>query len=176
MKNTSISERKGEVYQLCDFYTLFYFGFIKDNYGKNDNYWNNSIDLPNRRTYLGLSFELLCKKHLNKIKQALGISGINSDYYSWNIKGDNDNKGCQIDLVIDRRDKVADLIEIKYSINEFVIDSEYHFNLLNKMDLYQKEYPRKSIQMVLISPYGLKKNAYSNVINKVITLDDLFKE
>lgn len=173
IKNTSYSERKGEIYQLSDFYTLFYFEFIKDNYGKNENFWNNSFDLPKRRTWLGLSFELLCKTHLKEIKNALSISGINSIYYSYNKKGNVNEEGCQIDLVIDRRDNVASLVEIKYSINEFEITKDYQTDLRNKIATFEKDNPKKSIQMVLITTYGLKMNMYSNIINKVLTINDL---
>jgi uncharacterized protein len=173
IKNTSYSERKGEIYQLSDFYTLFYFEFIKDNYGKNENFWNNSFDLPKRRTWLGFSFELLCKMHLKEIRDALSIGGINSTYYSYNKKGNDENKGCQIDLVIDRRDNVASIIEIKYSINEFEITKDYQEDLRNKIAVFEGNNPRKSIQMVLITTYGLKMNMYSNIINKVLTINDL---
>ncbi len=175
MKTLSFSNRKEQIYQLCDFYTLFYFNFLKEHYGE-EHYWNNSIDLPKRRNYLGVTFELLCKKHISQIKNALGISGVNSTNYSCLFKDEDEKKGSQIDLVIDRRDNLADLCEIKYSINRFEIDKDYHSNLLNKIDRYQKDNPRKSVALVLITTYGLKTNTYSNIVNKVITLNELFLE
>ncbi len=174
-ENVSYSNRKENIYQLSDFYTLFYFDFLKDNYGM-EHYWSNSTDLPKRRNYLGLTFELLCKKHINQIKNALSILGVNSVTYSYHSTGTEDTKGTQIDLVIDRRDNVADLCEIKFSINPFEISKEYHLNLLNKIDAFQKDNKNKSVSLVLITTYGLKKNPYSNIINKTITLDDLFQE
>ena len=120
-----------------------------------------------------MSFELLCKTHLKEIKNALSISGINSIYYSYNKKGNVNEEGCQIDLVIDRRDNVASLVEIKYSINEFEITKDYQTDLRNKIATFEKDNPKKSIQMVLITTYGLKMNMYSNIINKVLTINDL---
>ena len=35
------NKRKNMVYQLCDNYTLFYYRFIKDNYGRDERYWTN---------------------------------------------------------------------------------------------------------------------------------------
>ena len=176
MKTEQQAERKTEKYQLSDFYTIFYFSFLKENYAKDEHYWSNSIDLPKRRTWLGLTFELLCLKHIKEVKVALGISGILSTFYSYNRKATEENKECQIDLVIDRRDNVLSLCEIKFSINEYEIDKDYHMNLSDKLDALQKEYKRKSIQLVLITTYGLKKNIYSNIINKTITLDDLVND
>lgn len=172
-ESISFSNRKEKIYQLSDFYSLFYFDFLKENYGT-EHYWSNSTDLPKRRNYLGLTFELLCKKHINQIKKSLSILGINSVDYSYNTTGKEDSKGSQIDLIIDRRDNVANLCEIKYSINLFEINKDYHLNLLNKIDTFQKENKNKSVSLVLITTYGLKKNSYSNIINKTITLDDLF--
>lgn len=172
-KSLSIGQRKEYVYQLTDFYTLFYFHFIKEHYN-DEHFWSSSIDLPKRRNYLGLSYELLCKLHLRQIKKALDIYGVSSNCYSFNKKGDELDEGCQIDLIIDRRDNVADICEIKYSLQEFEIDKEYSKNLLNKIDAFTKVYPSKSMRMVLITTMGLKKNTYSNIVNKTITLDDLF--
>ena len=43
--------------------------FIKNNYGKDEQYWSNSTDNPARRTWEGLVFEQLCKDHVFAIKQ-----------------------------------------------------------------------------------------------------------
>ncbi len=173
-KKVAIDERKKDIYRLSDFYTYFYFEFVKEYYGKDEHYWSSTNDLPKRRAYLGLTYELLCEAHLSQIKKALSIEGVSSTSYGWRKQDSEGEKGCQIDLVIDRRDKVASLLEIKFSINDFEIDKDYWENLVNKIDAFQKENPRKSIQLVLVTTYALKQNKYSNTINKVVTLKDLF--
>ena len=173
-KGISYSKRKESIYQLIDFYTMFYFTFLK-NKNNDDQYWNNSVDLPKRRAYLGLCFETLVKLHIIQLKKALSIYGISSTHYSYLKKGDNGKKGTQIDLIIDRRDNVIDLCELKFSLNQFEIDKEYYFNLTNKLDAFMDLYPNKSIRIVLVSTYGLRTNMYSNIVNVVINLDDLFK-
>lgn len=40
------NKKKQMLYQLCDYYTLFYFKFLKENYGKDENFWSNSYDYP----------------------------------------------------------------------------------------------------------------------------------
>ncbi|MBQ9008423.1 MAG: hypothetical protein IJ088_03725 [Clostridia bacterium] len=68
--------------------------------------------------------------------------------------------GAQIDLLIDRRDQVINLCEIKYSIDEYVIDKDEEASLRNRMERLRKATKnRKSIQMTMITTHGLTKNA-----------------
>lgn len=54
--------------------------------------------------------------HLEQIKQKLGISGIATTTSSWRELGTDSEKGAQIDLVIDRADRIINLCEMKSSI------------------------------------------------------------
>ncbi len=173
-KTTIISKRKEYIYQLSDFYTLFYFHFIKENQG-DEHFYSSTVDLSKRKNYLLLSFELLCKSHIRQIKKALDIYAVSSNCYSINKKGNDDEEGYQIDLVIDRRDNTADICEMKYSLTEFEIDKRYYDNLLNKINSFEKTNPMKSMRLVLVTTVGLKKNTYSNIVNKIVTLNDLFE-
>ena len=71
--------------------------------------------------------------------------------------------GAQIDLLIERRDRVINVCEIKYSLNEYVIDKEYDMIL------------KKTLQTTMITTYGVKRGKYSGIIHSQITLDDLFQ-
>ena len=42
----------------------------------------------------------------------------------WYQKGNEYDKGAQIDLVIDRRDRIINLAEMKFSEHEFDIDKK----------------------------------------------------
>ena len=172
------NKKKDAKYQLADYYTAFYLHFVKDNYGNDENYWSHSIDNPSRRVWEGLTFEQVCKDHIKQIKQALGISGVLTKQSVWNCK-DNDEKGitgAQIDLLIERRDKVINLCEIKFSNNEYIIDKNYDLALRNKVSSFVKSTGTKSsIQLTMITTYGVKKNIYSSLITNQVTLDDLFK-
>lgn len=126
-------KKKDALYQLSDYYTAFYFRYIKDHYGRDEHYWSNAIDDPARRAW------------------------------------------AQIDLVMERRDRVINLCEMKFSINEFVIDKAYDAVLRNKLDAFRRVTgTRSSLQITMITTYGVKKNKYSNLIQSQITLDDLF--
>ncbi|MDO4962037.1 MAG: ATP-binding protein [Eubacteriales bacterium] len=172
------NKKKNALYQLADYYTLFYFRYIKDRYGKDENYWSNSVDNPARRSWAGLTFEQVCKDHISQIKRKLGITGILSDEYSWFESEDEEEgrQGAQIDLLIDRRDHVVTLCEMKYSLGEYVINKEYDMNLRNKLEAFRiATNCKKTLQLLMITTYGVKPNKYSGLLTNQITLDDLFK-
>ncbi|WP_295350711.1 ATP-binding protein [uncultured Succinivibrio sp.] len=168
-------KKKNALYQLCDYYTSFYFKFIKDNYGKDEHYWSNAVDNPAKRTWEGLVFEQICRDHVTSIKKKLGISGVLSEESSWYVRGDTEIQGAQIDLLISRRDHVTNLCEIKFSTGEYSIDKDYDLKLRNKVEAFRRDTNYKgTIQLVIITTFGLKKNQYSSLIQNQIVLDDLF--
>ena len=168
-------KKKNALYQLCDYYTSFYFKFIKDNYGKDEHYWSNAVDNPAKRTWEGLVFEQICRDHVTSIKKKLGISGVLSEESSWYVRGDTEIQGAQIDLLISRRDHVTNLCEIKFSTGEYSIDKDYDLKLRNKVEAFRRDTNYKeTIQLVMITTFGLKKNHYSSLIQNQIVLDDLF--
>ena len=173
------NRKRDAIYQLADFYTAFYFRYIRGNYGKDEHYWSNAVDNPARRAWTGFTFEQLCKDHISQIKQKLGIAGVLTEESMWNTKGDEELGigGAQIDLVLDRRDMVINLCEMKFSINEFVIDKEYDASLRNKLDTFRRMTGcRQSLQTTMITTYGVKNNKYSSFVRSQVTLDDLFRD
>lgn len=170
-------KKRDIIYQLSDYYSLFYFRFIKDNYGKDEHLWSNSNDNPARRSWEGLTFEQICKDHIQQIKNKIGIAGVMTEISSWSKQGNDEEDGVQIDLLIDRRDRVINLCEIKFSGAQFEIKKEYDIKLKNKVEVFRETTKtNKTIQMTMITTYGIKKNMYSNYVGKEITLDDLFTE
>lgn len=172
-------KKKDALYQLSDYYTAFYFRYIQGNYGKDEHYWSNAIDNPARRAWAGLTFEQLCKDHIAQIKKGLGISGVLSEESVWYTEGDEELgvEGAQIDLLIERRDRVVNLCEMKFSINEYAIDKSYDMSLRNKVESFRRlTRCKKSLQMTMITTYGVKQGKYSSVIQRQLTLDDLFDD
>lgn len=105
--------------------------------------------------------------------------GVLTDESVWYTKGDEELgiDGAQIDLVLERRDRIINLCEMKYSINEFVIDKGYDIVLRNKLETFRRMTgTRQSLQITMITTYGVKKNKYSNFVQSQVTLDDLFHE
>ena len=175
-KRTRNGRRKEVIYLLTDYYTRFYLRFVKGCAGTDERYWTNSYSDASRTAWCGVSFEQLCFSHVRQIKNALGIGGVLSEEYAYLYRsGSTDDHGAQIDLVLDRKDRTCSLCEIKFASGEFRLDREEMLNLLNKAEVFRNQTgTTKSIQLVLITTFGLKRNEYSGQINRALTMDDLF--
>ena len=140
-------------------------------------YWSRTISKPIYNAWSGLAFERVCFQHIDQIKRALGISGIISNVYSWvYIPKNSDEKGAQIDMLIDRDDNVINVCEMKFSQAEYELTEKYDMELRNKVSAFQsKTKTRKGVSLVMITSYGLKRNAWANGIQSQLTLDDLFQ-
>ena len=161
------------MYQLVDFYTLFYFNFLKENTFNDKHYWTNFIENARHRAWSGYAFEQVCLSHLPQIKHKLGISGVLTNAYSW-TSNDKEN-GAQIDLVIERNDNVINLCEIKYANGEFTISKKYEENLRNKRAAFKEETKsRRAVHITMITTYGLKRNEYWGKIQSEVTMNELF--
>ena len=166
---------KQAIYQLIDNYTLFYFKFIQQNENNDEHFWSASIDSAMHRAWSGLAFERLCMAHTQQIKAALGIAGVLSNVYSWRKEADETSNGAQIDLLIDRKDQVINLCEMKYSLSEYIIDAEYEQKLRNKKSVFiDTTNTRKAVHLTMVTTFGIKTNAHSGIVQNEITLDDLF--
>ncbi|HOY48228.1 MAG TPA: ATP-binding protein [Flavobacteriales bacterium] len=164
---------RDSIYQLTDFFTLFHFSFLENSKKATPQSWMSYIDHPRHRAWSGYSFELLCLMHTDQIKRAMGISGIEVNVASWCAKGD---KPIQIDLLMERRDQVINIFEMKFSIAPYSIDKSYQQELLTKIDTFRRETKtRSAVHLVLVSPYGLQANSYSGTIQLALTGEDLIK-
>ena len=173
----SIGKAKKEtVYQLIDNFTLFYFKFMIDGTINAKDYWSHVISKPVYNAWSGLAFERVCFQHIDQIKHALGISGVISNVYSWVYASKSpEERGTQIDMLIDRDDNIINLCEMKFSQGEYELTEKYDLDLRNKIGTFQtKTKTRKGISIVMITSYGLKRNNWANGINAQITMDDLF--
>lgn len=165
------------LYQLADFYTMFYYKFLKNKDGKDELFWTNGIGSPSRNAWAGFTFEQLCKDHIKQIKQKLGITGVLTEEASWFLQGDDESEGAQIDMIIDRKDRVINLCEIKFSSREYEIDKAYQKNLIDKIELFRKSTgTKKNLRLTFITTFGIKQNMYSSRVQNEVVLDDLFVE
>jgi AAA+ ATPase superfamily predicted ATPase len=165
---------RNSLYQLTDFYSQFYLKFIKNYQLTDSTFWTKNIDNPKYRAWSGYAFEQVCLYHLPAIKKALGISGIETKASSW--RSTSAINGAQIDLVIDRRDEIINLCEMKFSINQYLIDKKTDANLRNKIGCFKTETKtKKSVFLTMISTFGLQENAYSGNIQNDLKMDVLFE-
>ncbi len=163
---------KTSLYRLTDQYSLFYLRFMKDKRAFGEGSWLSRIDSPVWRAWSGYAYENICFMHILQIKKALGISGVYTEISSWQ----HFEKGVQIDLLIDRRDHVVSLCEIKFSKDPFTITKAYRAELEKKIYIFRSETKTsKSVFLTLITTVGLEENKYSlGFVQNVITMRDLF--
>lgn len=160
---------KYSLYQLIDLYSLFYLKFIRDADPDDDQFWLNMSDNPSFRAWSGYAFEMVCLHHVREIKEALGIAGVQTSVSAWR------SKAAQIDLLIDRRDHVINLCEIKFSLDVFAIDKNYADALRNKMTSFAADSKtKKALALTFISTYGLARNQYTGLVQKDLNMEVLF--
>jgi hypothetical protein len=83
----------------------------------------------------------------------------------------------KIDLVIDRRDGIVNLCEMKYSNKEFVITRDYDDHLRKRREAFRQETKtRKSLHLTFVTTYGLSRKGYWSSAQSEVTMDDLFAE
>ena len=167
----------GAFYQLIDNYTLFYLNFIKENKENDEHFWTNSIDTPVRTSWSGLAFERLCLWHVPQIKSALGIRGVNSSVYSWRTEANEEHRGAQVDLLIDRKDDIINLCEMKYADDDYAFNAEEEQKLRHRKTAFKLDTKtKKAVHTTLVTTYGLRRNSHSDIVKSVVTMDDLFKD
>lgn len=168
-------ERVETVYQLKDFFSMFYLHFIHGK-GQNAGQWRSLQRTPAFYSWAGNTFEMLCIEHLPQIKDKLRIATISRNY-CWHGKGPN-GAASQIDLVIEWKGERTDyLCEMKFSETEFTIDKQYEQDLAHKIDAFlnSKQHTKThSVQLVMVTTNGVARNEHSKSVNQQITLDDLF--
>lgn len=169
------SSKREELYKLSDPFCIFYLRFVKDNTGKRNVNWVNMADSQPVITWSGYAFENVCFHHISQIKSALGISGVSTSESLWSKRGGADTAGTQIDLIIDRKDRVVNMCEIKFYNDEFAVSKEYHLTLTRRRNLLLEIIPKRStVHNTLITTYGLKHNEYYGDFIRTVTMEDLF--
>jgi AAA+ ATPase superfamily predicted ATPase len=166
--------KRDALYQLIDPFTLFFLTFVRDSKAEGDGAWLAQMDIPRWQAWSGYAFEYLCRNHIDSIKKQLSIGGIYTEISAW--RSQDSEKGAQIDLIIDRKDRVINLCEMKFSTEVFVISKPYAENLRHKISTFRQETgTKKTVFLTLISAHGLKPNEHSlRLVNDVLDLNALF--
>lgn len=162
-------KEKDALYQLVDLYTLFYLRFVSQSDPDDENFWINAVESPMYRSWSGYAFEMVGLHHVREIKNALGIAGVQASVYAWS------SAEAQIDLVIDRKDQVINLFEMKFSIRPFPIDKNYATELRHKIGHFRDTTgSNKAIFLSFLSTFGLAKNEYSGMAQNDLSMEVLF--
>ena len=166
--------KRNALFQLIDPYTLFYLTFVKDSKAQVKGAWLAQINSPRWLAWSGYAFEYICRYHVEAIKKALSIGGVYAEISTW--RSQKSEKGTQIDLIIDRNDRVINICEIKFSIDKYTITKAYAENLQQKLSTFRTETgTKKTLFLTMITTYGLKQNEYvQRIVNDSVEMDALF--
>ena len=157
---------------------MFYFKFVEGRgAGRTPDFWTASQTSQSVRSWCGFAYERVAMLHVEEIKRALGISGVVTRIYGWNYEAESeDDEGGQIDLVIERDDRVTNLCEVKYRKGVFTIDDDYALKLQTRRERYIEETgTHDAVHLTMITANGIARNAHRNDVQSEVTLDDLFR-
>ncbi len=165
------------LYKLTDPFCRFYLRFVEGNTSGDHNFWYNSRNLGSVNAWRGLSFEDLCFSHIDQIKDALKIGGVLSHESAMLLRGNSEQSGSQMDMVIKRNDHIINLCEIKFTLKPFEIDNEYAEKLQERIDNVREliNDPNAEIHLTFITSNGVKKNQYSGMVQKEVRLADMMR-
>ena len=166
--------KRDALYQLIDPFTLFYMSFVKDTMAEGEGAWLAQLDNPKWQAWSGYAFEFLCRYHVKNIKKHLGIGSVYAEISNWRSQAKSG--GAQIDMLIDRKDRVINLCEMKFSTKPFTITKAYADNLRHKMMVFKQETNTlKTIFLTIIAAHGLTENQYSQqLVQDALDMNALF--
>ncbi len=167
------------IFRLTDSFTLFYYKFIVQKNTLDEHWWSNNLDSRSVSAWMGLGFELVCLCHHRQIKAALGISKIGTAISTWNSKPDK-NKGIpgfQIDMIIERADRIIHLCEMKFCTELYDITTNYERKLLERMSLFRMATKnKKTLVNTFVTTYGVVNGKHKSIVHSEVTVTDLFKQ
>jgi len=171
------NSKKGSIYRIIDFYTLFFYKFIADDSSQDEQWWQHNFMTDATQSWQGLSFELICLTHLPQIKNALQIGGISTQASSWRVAADKEKEteGAQIDLVISRADRMIHLCEMKFSVKPYTITAAYEEKIRNRMAIFARNTgTTHSLLVTFVTVFGVADGKHSGLLHSEVVADDLF--
>lgn len=167
------TKKNNVIYRLSDFYTLFYLRFIMNERSQDEQWWQHNMLSPQVINWQGHSFELICLLHLRQIKQSLGIGGIAVNASTW--RSNDREHPYQIDLILDRSDRIINLCEMKFSVNRYIIDKNYELRLRDRAALFVAETKTNKTPVVtFVTTYGVMPGKHAGIVQSEVALDHLF--
>lgn len=169
-------KKRGVMYRLNDEFSIFFHRFIKPNKKYTEGMWSQISASQAYKIWTGYAFENLCLKHIDELKKAIGITAVYTEISSYRKEGTKEEKGFQIDLIIDRKDDIINLCEMKYYDASFKIDKKYASELRERKQRFiEHTKTKKQVFNTFITNYGLFDNEYaSDIADTEIVLDELF--
>lgn len=162
-------------YKLIDPFCLFFMKFVQGHADIDAGFWTHNVTSQKISSWRGVAFEEVCFSHIQQIKRALGIQGIASSESGWSVTGNDKQDGAQIDLIIDRKDNVLNMCEMKFYNEKYTVNKVEYLKLIHRQNILSENLPKKYVvHPVLVTTEGLKYNEYSGIFQSVVVIDDLF--
>ena len=168
---------KDALYKLTDEYSLFYLKFIDKSRATGSGTWITLRESSSFRSWSGYAFEGICFKHVAQIKAALGpISYAEESVWRYVPPKGSKQVGAQIDLLLDRRDDIINICEMKFSREEFTITKSYAKEMEQKQEVFkERTRTKKTVHVAMITTYGIVDNEYAkSLVQASITMKALF--
>lgn len=177
-KTPSYNLKNRAKYCLIDNYSLFYIKYIKSNTNNDEHFWTHNYKSAQHNAWVGLAFERVCFQHIPQITKALGINGMHTSVYTWQIGTASDgSRGAQIDMLIDRADNMVNICEMKFSKTPYTVSNDDSIAIANKVERFSNAIGNsKSINITMITVNGIAESGHWSDVHSVVTADDLFKE
>ncbi|MBR3225795.1 MAG: hypothetical protein IKF78_10805 [Atopobiaceae bacterium] len=160
--------------QLVDPFILFHYHFIEPGIGDPVRRWADFVaDQGRYFNWRGNAFEIVCTYHIRQLREAIGIGDVQTKEYPWS--SERREGGAQIDLVIERADRVTNLCEMKFTDAPYALSAENERELVRKRELFREETgTRDALKTVLVSLRGTS-GVRDGAIAKKVGIDDLFR-
>jgi len=170
------NDKRHLCYRLIDPFCWFWLQQV-DGKLREEHFWQNHQNQPELNSWRGIAFEEICLLHTYQIKCALGVGQVASNQSNWSISGTDNHEGHQVDLIINRADRIVNMCEMKFYNDDFEVSSEYAKKIRNRMNTLIDHLSKKSsVQPTLVTSFGIKHGINSGIFTKVVVLDDLFGE
>jgi uncharacterized protein len=154
--------KKDTVFRLTDEYSLFYVNFIENRRAQGTDTWHHFSQTQHYKTWSGYAFESICLKHIESIKRGMSIAGIYAEASAFYTKGNAQEAGLQIDLLLDRKDHAINLFELKFYREPLALTASDAAGLREKVRRFKAlTKTNKQVFLVLIAAFGLKPNEHS---------------
>ena len=180
--------QRSAYYQLVDEYTLFYHKWIdpvRSGVGVlPQGYWLHEFGSQRYSAWAGLTLEIVCLKHINELLRALSVSGMKVMPSTWRSLPNTsklklNQSNAQIDIVLDRADRVINLCEIKYRRDPMSITAELENNLLRKQSSFiEQTKTKRSVKNILFSSGGYRSKEEEKIpslaVDGILDINALF--
>ena len=122
-------------------------------------------------TYIALAMSFFFVPFWSKIN----IVYLCSENATWKYEGDENNRGAQVDMTIERADRMIHLCEMKFYQDKFRLTEDYVARLRERRDTFiSTKKVKKTVLHTFVTTFGLANPSYCSLVHSEVTMDDLF--